>query len=168
MKPSLKYLTAVAGITCVTAAAPAAQAGAATPSTAGGTPLLPGLSCSVNQGLLPGIPNLGPTGPLGPLGSSGPLGGNGNNLPCGLAAINLGPSGPLGPGGALGSQQPAPQPAPQSASNPSSGRQGNGHAGTRGKHPGRGRTRKHRHAGHTQASPKHTAGHHKIRHRAHG
>jgi hypothetical protein len=67
---------------------------------------LPGLSCSVNQGLLPGIPNLGPTGPLGPLGPHGPLGNTDKNLPCGADVFNFGPSGPLGPGGALGSLYP--------------------------------------------------------------
>ena len=45
-------------------------------STGNQTPLFPGLSCSVNRGLLPGIPNLGPTGPLGPLGPAGPAGGS--------------------------------------------------------------------------------------------
>src|ERR1700749_2514573 len=78
---------------------------------------LPGLSCSTNQGLLPGIPNLGPTGPLGPLGADGPAGGNGSNLPCGLDAFNFGPTGPLGPGGALGSA-PVAAPAPTPASAP--------------------------------------------------
>jgi hypothetical protein len=50
---------------------------------------------------IPGIMNLGPTGPMGPLGPHGPLGGNGQ-LPTGWNAWNLGPSGPLGPGGQLG------------------------------------------------------------------
>jgi hypothetical protein len=113
MRSSLKHLTAVAGITCAIAGAgPVALAGAATTgptNTTSGTPLMPGLSCGVNQGLVPGIPNLGPTGPLGPLGPAGPNSGGGNgNLPCGGAAFNLGPSGPLGPGGALGSTPAAP------------------------------------------------------------
>jgi hypothetical protein len=114
MRSSLKHLTAVAGITCAIAGAgPVALAGAATTgptNTTSGTPLFPGGSCGVNQGLMPGIPNLGPTGPLGPLGPAGPNGGGNGNLPCGGAAFNLGPSGPLGPGGALGSTPAAPQP----------------------------------------------------------
>src|SRR5258707_14796757 len=103
-------LAALAGITCaMLGASPVALADNTTP-----TPL-PGQSCSENQGLLPGIPNLGPTGPLGPLGSKGPLGGDNSKLPCGAAAFDLGPGGPLVPGGALGSiSSPAPRikPAP--------------------------------------------------------
>src|ERR1700751_5340405 len=93
VRPSVKNLSAMAGIACAIAAAgPVSAANAATPATGSGTPLpLPGLSCSTNQGLLPGIPNLGPTGPLGPLGADGPAGGNGSNLPCGLDAFNFGP-----------------------------------------------------------------------------
>ena len=74
----------VAGISSVIlgAAVLAAQPAAAFAATAPTPTPLPGLSCSVNQGLLPGIPNLGPTGPDGPLGPQGPLGGSGN-LPCG-------------------------------------------------------------------------------------
>jgi hypothetical protein len=107
MRSSLRGLT-IAGVACaIVGTAPVAVATAA-PT---GTPL-PGQSCSVNQGLLPGVPNLGPTGPLGPLGPSGPSGGN--NLPCGTSAFDLGPAGPLGPGGALGSGIPAqPAAAPQ-------------------------------------------------------
>jgi hypothetical protein len=109
MSPRVKHtLTA---ITCavlgsgLVAAPAAATIGAAAPLP------FPGISCNVNQGFLPGIPNFGPTGPLGPLGSEGPLGGAGN-LPCGLSVLNLGPTGPLGPGGQLGpSSAPAPQPA---------------------------------------------------------
>jgi hypothetical protein len=124
MLSSLKRFAAVAGITCAACGAgPVALAGAATTpssplsalSALSPLPLstqspfpgiqspFPGLSCSVNQGLFPGIPNLGPTGPLGPLGSHGPLGNTNKNLPCGADVFNLGPSGPLGPGGALGS-----------------------------------------------------------------
>jgi hypothetical protein len=114
MLSSMKRLTAAAGITCaLVGTGPVALAAAATPPapTAAGalptlqlpSPLTPqGQSCSVNQGLFPGLPNLGPTGPLGPLGSKGPLGNTNSNLPCGVAAFNLGPTGPLGPGGALG------------------------------------------------------------------
>jgi hypothetical protein len=50
---------------------------------------------------IPGIVNMGPTGPMGPLGPHGPLGANGQ-VPTGWDAWNLGPSGPLGPGGQLG------------------------------------------------------------------
>jgi hypothetical protein len=114
---SVRRFTIFAGITCALAgAAPVAAAAAATPVTSPADPLqalsqftlpnqplLPGLSCSVNQGLFPGIINLGPTGPLGPLGPHGPLGSSNNNLPCGAAAFNLGPTGPLGPGGPLAS-----------------------------------------------------------------
>jgi hypothetical protein len=64
--------------------------------------LFPAQSCTDNQGLFPGIVNLGPTGPFGPLGPQGPLGATGNHLPCGADAFNLGPSGPLGPHGPLG------------------------------------------------------------------
>jgi hypothetical protein len=56
---------------------------------------------AIGQFGIPGMVNLGPTGPLGPLGQYGPLGGT-SNLPTGLNAWNLGPTGPLGPGGALG------------------------------------------------------------------
>jgi hypothetical protein len=133
MRPSRRVLTAVAVITsAASAAGPAVSAAApAAANATGGTPLpFPGLSCGVNQGLPPGIPNAGPTGPLGPLGSSGPLGGGSGNLPCGASALNLGPTGPLGPGGALGSGQP-PSPAPHSAP---------AHRGSRVKHrhPGKG------------------------------
>jgi hypothetical protein len=109
MRPSLKGLTTIAGITCaVVGASPVALAAAATPGTTSASPSpLPGQSCSVNQGLFPGVPNLGPTGPLGPLGSHGP-GANNNNLPCGSSALNLGPSGPLGPGGLLGGSNSSP------------------------------------------------------------
>jgi hypothetical protein len=108
---SLRRFTAIAGITCAIAAiGPVAMAGAATPPAGAigafpslSFPTMPGLSCSVNQGLFPGFLNLGPTGPLGPLGPHGPLGNTNSNLPCGAAAFNFGPSGPLGPGGALGS-----------------------------------------------------------------
>jgi hypothetical protein len=109
MSPRVKH--ALTGITCavvgsgVVAAPAAASLGAAAPLP------FPGASCSVNQGFLPGIPNLGPTGPLGPLGSEGPLGASGN-LPCGLSVLNLGPTGPLGPDGQLGrGSAPTPQPA---------------------------------------------------------
>ena len=57
-------------------------------------------TCPANQGLPPGVVNLGPTGPLGPLGPNGPLGAG--HLPCGASIWDLGPGGPLGPGGALG------------------------------------------------------------------
>ena len=102
MKSIVRRVTTIAGVTCAimgsgTVALTGAAASAATSAPAP-TPL-PGQSCSVNQGLLPGIPNLGPTGPLGPLGSHGPSGNNGS-LPCGTSAFDLGPSGPLGPGGA--------------------------------------------------------------------
>jgi hypothetical protein len=119
MRAPLKRLTTLAGITCAMAATgPVAVAAAATPGTATQTPL-PGQSCSVDQGLPSGIPNLGPTGPLGPLGSKGPLGGNNSNLPCGASAVDVGPGGPLGPGGALGSiSSPAPQSAPAPQSSP--------------------------------------------------
>jgi hypothetical protein len=120
MSPRLKH--ALTGITCAVVgsglvAAPAVASATTAPPTIAGiespAPLpFPGTSCSVNQGLLPGIPNLGPTGPLGPLGSDGPLGSAGN-LPCGLSVLNLGPTGPLGPGGQLDS---APAPAPQPVS----------------------------------------------------
>ena len=116
MLSSMKRLTAVAGITCaIVAAAPVAIAAAAPasvpapiPTGALPSPQLPlpsplqGNSCSVNQGLLPGFLNPGPTGPLGPLGPNGPLGNTNNNLPCGAAVFNLGPTGPLGPSGPLG------------------------------------------------------------------
>jgi hypothetical protein len=109
----LRRLTAVAGIGfAIAAVGPVGSAFAATtplqPSTQLPTmtlplplPSVPGQqqSCQ-NQGLLPGIPNLGPTGPLGPLGADGPLGAG--HLPCGLSIFDLGPDGPLGPGGALG------------------------------------------------------------------
>jgi hypothetical protein len=117
----LRRLTILAGMTVAIAGAlPVGAAGAATPASdpvsalqALSPPTLPslpslssllGLSCSVNQGLFPGIINLGPTGPLGPLGPYGPLGNTNNNLPCGAAAFNLGPTGPLGPSGPLGSR----------------------------------------------------------------
>jgi hypothetical protein len=187
MRPSFKELTAVAGITCAIAGAgPVALAGAATPPTtpASGTPLLPGLSCGVNQGLLPGIPNLGPTGPLGPLGSSGPGGGSGSNLPCGLSAINLGPTGPLGPGGTLGGgqQPPATQPsAPTSAPTPApAAAPQTGHGKRTPKKPARHkRAAKHRHVTHNrprahskrggQGHPQSKRGpsHHKARHVTH-
>src|ERR1700761_2429357 len=101
MNSRIRYT--LAGITSMVlgAAAFAAQPAAAFAATTPAPSPLPGLSCSVNQGLLPGIPNLGPTGPDGPLGPQGPLGGSGN-LPCGLSVLNLGPTGPLGPQGALG------------------------------------------------------------------
>jgi hypothetical protein len=114
MFSSLKRFTVIAGATCAAASVgPVALAGAATPvppSPFGAMallqfpalPFLQGQDCSVNQGLLPGFVNLGPTGPLGPLGPKGPLGNTNKNLPCGGAAFDLGPSGPLGPGGALG------------------------------------------------------------------
>jgi hypothetical protein len=120
MLSPLKRLAAIAGITCAACGVgPVALAGAATPPSSalgalsppalsipspfsGAQPLFPGLSCSVNQGLFPGIPNLLPTGPLGPLGPHGPLGNTNKNLPCGADVFNLGPSGPLGPHGALG------------------------------------------------------------------
>jgi hypothetical protein len=121
---ALLRLTAVAGIAAAFAAAgPAASAFAATPGLEPASPLpvqivnlptplplfgeQPGGRCQ-STGLLPGIPNLGPTGPLGPLGPDGPLGAS--NLPCGASAFNLGPTGPLGPseplgpGGLLGGQ----------------------------------------------------------------
>jgi hypothetical protein len=121
MLSPLKRFAAVAAITCAAGGVgPVALASAATPPSSAPSALsllppsipspfpgiqspFPGLSCSVNQGLFPGIPNLGPTGPLGPLGSHGPLGNTDKNLPCGADVFNLGPSGPLGPGGALGS-----------------------------------------------------------------
>jgi hypothetical protein len=112
---ALRRLTAVAAIAAAFAAAvPAASAFAATPGLEPGalpvqtvnlpTPFppfgqQPGGPC-VNQGLFPGIPNLGPTGPLGPLGPHGPLGAG--HLPCGLSVFDLGPGGPLGPSGPLG------------------------------------------------------------------
>jgi hypothetical protein len=159
MRPVLRDLTAVAAITCALGAAgPVAQAVAAAPPSTG-TPLLPGLSCSTNQGLPPGIPNLGPTGPLGPLGPSGPNGGNNSNLPCGLAAFNFGPGGPLGPGGALASPQSAgaqgAAAAPTSASQGSSKTSGNSHK----------RTGKHRHPGHSKAH-KGSSRHHRAHHHA--
>lgn len=155
MRSSLKRLGVFAASTCaIVGSGPVAFAGAATPvptSAASGTPLFPGLSCSVNQGLLPGIPNLGPTGPLGPLGPSGPLGGTNNNLPCGASVFNLGPTGPLGPGGALGSgQQAASTQQSTSTQQPSTAQRTSGKS-DRSKHaPGRG-TRTHRQAGHTRA-----------------
>jgi len=116
MLSSMKRFTAIAGITCAIAGAgPVAIAAAApAPTPPAGFGALPGLqwpnlpslqgqSCSVNQGLFPGLVNLGPTGPLGPLGPMGPLGNTTNNLPCGASVFNLGPTGPLGPGGPLGS-----------------------------------------------------------------
>jgi hypothetical protein len=154
MRSPLRVLTAVAAVTCAAASAGPTTWAAAAPSAAnaaGGTPLpFPGLSCGVNQGLPPGIPNVGPTGPLGPLGSSGPLGGGSGNLPCGASALNLGPSGPLGPGGALGSGQgpssashadPAPQASRVTHRHPSGKR-------TSGKHAGHGRPPGHRRPGH--------------------
>lgn len=109
MSSPLKRLTVIAGITsAIASAGPIALAGAATPPSIPNIPLpptnlpLPGQSCAVNQGFLPGFTNLGPTGPYGPLGPGGPFGGNGGNLPCGADVFNLGPSGPLGPHGALG------------------------------------------------------------------
>ena len=120
MKPSLRRLGTVAGITCAIAGiGPVASSIAATPGAPSPTPsTFPGLSCSVNQGLLPGIPNVGPTGPLGPLGSSGPTGSS-SNLPCGTSVLNLGPTGPLGPGGALGpGSAPAQQTAPGQQATP--------------------------------------------------
>jgi hypothetical protein len=121
MKSSLKGLTAIAGVTCaIVGAGPVASAAAApdTTSAGGGTPVLPWLSCGVNQGLLPGIPNLGPTGPLGPLGSSGP-GGNDNNLPCGGSAFDLrsAPADLLAPARLLRSS-PAPRRRPARRSSP--------------------------------------------------
>jgi hypothetical protein len=130
MQSRLKYVTMIAGIAAMLSVPPVALANAAasgrvsavTPSPAP----FPGQSCSVNQGLFPGIQNAGPTGPLGPLGPQGPLGANGS-LPCGSAVFNLGPGGPLGPGGLLGPSQPTslqPTPAPQvsQAPHPSSTR----------------------------------------------
>jgi hypothetical protein len=78
-----KRLAAVAGVACAIATAgPIAAAGAASPAPVGSTNLLlplhvptlpvPLLSCSGNNGLLPGITNLGPTGPLGLLGRQVP------------------------------------------------------------------------------------------------
>lgn len=113
----VRRFTILAGIACAIAGiGPIAAASADTPAVNPASllpglsfpslpnlPTLPGLSCSVNQGLFPGIINLGPTGPLGPLGPHGPLGNSNNNLPCGAAAFNFGPTGPLGPGGPLGS-----------------------------------------------------------------
>jgi hypothetical protein len=112
----LRRLTAVTGVgLAVAAVGPISSAFAATTPLQPPLPLptltspltLPGLpgqqssdSCT-NQGLLPGIPNLGPTGPLGPLGADGPLGAG--HLPCGLSVFDLGPTGPLGPDGPLGS-----------------------------------------------------------------
>jgi hypothetical protein len=122
---SLRRMTALAGIGAALAAAgPVASATAATlpvpsnpvpvlstnqlpvlnnllPWSWPGTGQQPAGSCGANQGLPPGIVNLGPTGPLGPLGPHGPLGAG--HLPCGSSMFDLGPSGPLGPGGALGS-----------------------------------------------------------------
>jgi hypothetical protein len=115
---TVKRLTAMAGIAAaVVAAGPVSSAFAATspitplpqPSFTFPTitnPFLPGQpqqpsgTCPANQGLFPGIPNLGPTGPMGPLGAYGPLGSG--HLPCGASIWDLGPGGPLGPGGALG------------------------------------------------------------------
>jgi hypothetical protein len=165
MKSSLKRLTAVAGTTCaILGAGPAVVLAATTPGAPTMTTAspLPGQSCSVNQGLFPGIPNLGPTGPLGPLGSSGPVGGNNQNLPCGTAAFNVGPTGPLGPGGALGSvSSPSQQtgtaaqaaPASQAASAPSANpARKAGHANrTTRKHPSRARTHKHAKVQHGRA-----------------
>jgi hypothetical protein len=164
MRSSLKHLTAVAGITCALAGAgPVAVAAADTTgptNTTSGTPLLPGGSCSVNQGLMPGIPNLGPTGPLGPLGPAGPKGsGSGSgNLPCGGSAFNLGPSGPLGPGGLLGStpatpQQGSPAQPPTSPAQPAS--------------PVKRTVAKHKTPGHGKAGHTHKHGHgkkHAVRH----
>jgi hypothetical protein len=112
---ALRRLSAVAGIAAAFAAAgPVASAFAATPGAepAAALPVQivnlpspfplfgqPGGTCQ-NQGLFPGIVNLGPTGPLGPLGPDGPLGGG--QLPCGLSVFDLGPGGPLGPNGPLG------------------------------------------------------------------
>jgi hypothetical protein len=149
--------TTVAGVACaIIGAGPVALAGAATP-----TPL-PGMSCSVNQGLLPGIPNLGPTGPLGPLGAYGPSGNN-NNLPCGASAFDLGPGGPLGPGGALG-QPPAPpaSPAPQAGPAPQARPAPQSTPAKRtspARHPGHKRKHKHHGARHTRtrAHSKHAA-----------
>jgi hypothetical protein len=109
MLSSLKRFTVIAGITCgIAGAAPVALASAASAPSDPTSTLLSLLfpaqltqSCD-NQGLFPGIVNLGPTGPLGPLGPHGPLGDGNKNLPCGADAFNLGPSGPLGPHGPLG------------------------------------------------------------------
>ena len=76
--PSRRFPVFTGVIAAISLSVAASSANAATlngTSPGNQTPLLPGLSCSVNQGLLPGIPNLGPTGPLGPLGPAGPAGG---------------------------------------------------------------------------------------------
>ena len=78
------------------AGAAAAQSG----WNAGATALQGSIGTGFGLGL-PGLVNMGPTGPMGPLGAHGPLGANGQ-VPTGLDAWNLGPSGPLGPGGQLG------------------------------------------------------------------
>ena len=108
-------LTASGGIAAAVAATgPVASAVAATPATTSipqpsyilplALPIFPGGpvqqpgTCGANQGLPPGIVNLGPTGPLG---SHGPLGSG--HLPCGVSIWDLGPNGPLGRGGAPGS-----------------------------------------------------------------
>jgi hypothetical protein len=109
MLSSLKRFTIIAGITCgIAGAGPVALASAASSPSDPTSTLLSLLfpaqstqSCD-NQGLPPGIVNLGPTGPLGPLGPHGPLGDGNKNLPCGADMFNLGPSGPLGPHGPLG------------------------------------------------------------------
>jgi hypothetical protein len=159
MKPLPTRLAAITGVTCAIAATgTVASAWAATPGAPTGTPLFPGLSCSVNQGMIPGIPNLGPTGPMGPLGPSGPLGNTNSNLPCGLSALNFGPSGPLGPGGALGTPPAAPQSGPAqptssptqtSPAKPSTGR----HTGKKHKHKGHRGKHNHnkKHRVHTQS-----------------
>jgi hypothetical protein len=115
MKSTLRRVIAATGVAASLAVAgPVASAAAATPAALPSNPIpaftIPSLfgpgpsqapgTCGPNQGLFPGIPNLGPTGPLGPLGAHGPLGAG--HLPCGLSAFNLGPSGPLGPNGLLG------------------------------------------------------------------
>ena len=156
MTSSLKRLSGVAGITCaLVGSGPVALAAAASPPASSGTPLFPGLSCSVNQGLPPGFLNLGPTGPLGPLGPNGPLGGGNSNLPCGLAAFNLGPTGPLGPGGPLATVQPpasTSQPAPAQPSG-STGSKATPSHHTRthktGKHHRSSGSGKHHRSGHT-------------------
>ena len=115
MPLALKRATVIAGIALAFAGvAPVASAVASTPApltvTPGYTVTLPlpwppqqqppANTCGPNQGLPPGVVNLGPTGPLGPLGPNGPLGAG--HLPCGASVFDLGPGGPLGPNGPLG------------------------------------------------------------------